>query len=249
MSKTILKNTAAIVLCGGMGTRIRPVLADVPKVLAPLGERTVLDIIISFFKKQGIQNIILAIGYGGDKIKKYCAAHQISDLTFSQESAPLGTGGALKKALALTRSNYVIVVNGDTLCPINYADLLNFHLKKNALLSMVLSLKSRLDTGGVKIDARDVILDYKERAASDSYPFMSSGVYIFRKEALDFMPSKEVFSLEYDFLPRLVSIGRCFGYPIKEAVIDIGTPERYQEAKDRIPNELISNYRPKSDAI
>ena len=230
----LLKNTSAIVLCGGLGTRLRPVLADIPKALAPIGEKPFLDILLFFLKQQGIQSVILAIGYGGDKIKKHCAQNQVLDLVFSEETSLLGTGGAFRKALAFAKGDQVIVVNGDTLCPINYADLLNFHLNKSALLSMVLTSKNRHDVGGVRIDAQGLILDYEERPAVDSHSFMSAGIYIFKKEVLALIPKQEVFSLEYDFLPKLVKTRQCFGYITKARAIDIGTPERYSEAQNLI---------------
>jgi len=228
----VLRNTSAIVLCGGLGTRLRPVLAQIPKALAPIGEDPLLDILLSYFKRQGIRDVILATGYGGDKIKNYYSRGQRFNLVFSEEPSPLGTGGALKKALTYAKSGQVIVVNGDTLCPINYADFLNFHLQKKALLSMVLSAKNRKDGGGARTDSEGLILDFEERSAVDTHPFISVGIYLLKKEAFKFMPEEEAFSLEYDFFPALVKTKRCFGYITKARAVDIGTPERYQGAKD-----------------
>lgn len=231
MFDELIKNTSVIVLCGGLGTRLRPVVPDTPKSLAPVGGRPFLDILLSFLKEQGLRHVILAVGYGGDKIKRHYAANRSFDVVFSEETTPLGTGGAFKKALPLTRSKEVIAVNGDTLCPIRYADLLRFHTENGALASLAITAKNRHDVGGVRIDARGLILDYEERPVAHTHPFMSAGTFVFQRDVRAHLPAQEVFSLERDVLPGLVEMRQCFGYSTSASALDIGTPERYAEAQ------------------
>ena len=235
MSRTDqLGKTSVIVLCGGLGTRLRPVLPDIPKALAPIGGRPFFDILFSFFGQQGIRHVILAIGHGGEKIKERYAAHELFDVVFSEETTPLGTGGALKKAFARAEGEEAVVMNGDTLCPINYADLVGFHREKQALLTIVVAARNRGDIGGVKLGAGGLVLDYTERPPLATHPFMGAGIYACNREILAHMPDREVFSLEYDVLPGVVHTRRCFGYLTKETPVDIGTPERYAAAQNGI---------------
>lgn len=232
----MFSKTRAIILCGGLGSRLRPVLTGVPKVLAPLGGRPLLDILLSFLKRQGIQNVILATGYGSEQIRKHCALSPIVKVIFSEESTPLGTGGALKKAASLVAGDYIFVLNGDTLCELDYADFFEFHLAQGALASIAVGPRNREDSGGVKIGTHNLILGYQERPRDSRYPFMSAGSYLLSKAAIALMPRREVFSLEHDFFPKLVKSGQCFGYVTHSPIIDIGTPERYLAAATSLPN-------------
>ena len=232
----MFNKTDVIVLCGGLGTRLRGLIGSQPKALALINGRPFLDICLSHLKKQGIKKAILAVGYSGDRIKSYCEKSDIIETVFSEEAEPLGTGGALKKALALTQSSQVMVLNGDTVCPIDYAKFLKFHIEKDALISMVVTAKKRADAGAIKMAANNLILEFRDGPARGNHPFMSAGIYLLARAAAALMPQEEIFSLEHDFFPKLVAAGKCFGYLTQSPVIDIGTPERYQAAQTSIQN-------------
>lgn len=234
MSKINLANTDVIVLCGGLGTRLRKVIGSQPKALAPINGRPFLDILLGYLKKQGFRKIILGTGYLGDRIKAYYENKPASGLKFSQESKPLGTGGALKKALALAASDHIFVLNGDTFCSLDYENFLKFHISKKALASFVIVPKNRSDSGSVSINNQGLLISYKERLEDKNYPLMSAGIYILSKKAFKFFPDKDIFSLEYDFFPKLMTSKKCFGYLTRASAIDIGTPERYAAAQSAI---------------
>jgi NDP-sugar pyrophosphorylase family protein len=218
-----------VILCGGQGTRRRPVIPDVPKVLAPVGGRPFLSLVLERVRAQGFQRIILCIGYGGGMVRK-AFEDEVPSLLFSEENEPLGTGGALKKALPLIQTEDFIVMNGDTFCPASLHALADFHRARRSALSLVLNRSARSDGGAIALDAHERITHFKEKESVVGTGFLSAGIYAMRKEVETFMPQTPTFSLEFDVFPTLIRSVPCFGFVADEEVIDIGTPKRYHEA-------------------
>ena len=138
-----LEKIDVVVLCGGRGERLRPVLFNQPKVLAKIEGKPFLDIVIDNLLLYGFKNMILSVGYPREQIKDHFNYEKNYNITFSEEEEPLGTGGALKKAKTLIRSNPFMVMNGDSICKVNLRSFLDFHTGKEALLSIVL-VRSRV---------------------------------------------------------------------------------------------------------
>jgi len=224
-----------VILCGGLGTRLKTLMPHRPKALAEIQGKPFLDIILEKLKREGFHDVILSIGYLGDQIRTHLQKKGDNRVVFSEEERPLGTGGALKRALSFVTTNTVLVLNGDTLFTFHLRDLLDFHRAKGAIFSMALTKQIREDGGGVHLDTHGTISSFSEK--SKPAPFINAGVYAVEKKIMNFMPSAETFSLEHDFFPSLVRQERCFGFPTKSEIIDIGTPERYQEAQ-RYAQEL-----------
>ena len=239
-----LKEIDALILCGGFGRRLAPVLGDKPKVLAEIDGRVFLDILIDNLLRFGFRRIILSVGYKKekimdrfrDKIKKI-----EYDLIFSEEEIPLGTGGALKKAESLIKSNTFLAMNGDSFCDVDFNKLLDSHIDRKALLTMVLvRSKTAQDYGSIKLDSSCRIVDYKEKIASGGERIVNAGIYLMQKDVFSKMPDDgAIFSLEYDFFPKIKEID-CFGYMADSELLDIGTRERYEKAKLFFRNRLIS---------
>lgn len=229
--------SSVIILCGGLGTRLRPLISDKPKVLAKIGDRTFLDILINNTSSYGFKNIILCIGHLKDHIKKhfdYCCNDYYNyndyNIKFSEESEPLGTGGALKNAELLIDSDPFIVTNGDSICDINFKEFINFHIDKKALLSMALARSSiPKDYGTVVLDNSSKIINFNEKSVDNNNALINAGIYIMQKDIFSYMPKQKTFSLEYDLFPKLCN-DRFYGFMIKGEIIDIGTPERYERA-------------------
>ncbi len=229
-----LKEIDVVILCGGLGTRLRPVVSDRPKVLAKIGERTFLDILINDLTLYGFKNIILCVGYLKEQIKNFFNYTKDYNITFSEEEEPFGTGGALKRAKPLIKSNPFMVMNGDSICKINFHDFYEFHVNKKAILSMALvRAKATQDFGSVVLDDSQRIVSFKEKIASRDECLINAGIYIMQKDIFSSMPDENRFSLEYDFFPKLIE-ERCFGFMINSELIDIGTPERYKKAHQLI---------------
>lgn len=239
-----------VILCGGLGKRLRPIVYDSPKVLAKMGDTTFLDILINNILSQGSRNITLCVGHLKDHIKRHFYYdnnnnddHNNNDysIKFSEEEEPLGTGGALKNAITSTRSETFIAMNGDSVCKVNFRDLINFHIGKNALLSMVLvrSLTSN-DYGTVVLGDSQRVISFNEKTADNKESLINAGIYIMQKNILDRMPKLKAFSLEYDLFPKLCN-DRFYGFVTEGEVIDIGTPERYKKATDILTGHIAKH--------
>ncbi len=230
-----------IILCGGFGKRLMPIISDKPKVLAKIRDKVFLDIIIENILSYGFKNIILCIGHLKDKIKEhYNYINYINcNIIYSEEDQPLGTGGALKNAQNLINNDPFIVMNGDSICDINFINLINFHINKNALLSMVLSEyispNSTLHSyGNVDVDKSQRIINFNEKSSYNrNNKLINGGIYVMQKEIFNYMPQNN-FSLEYHLFPKIIDEHRCYGFLTDKMVIDIGTPERYKKAIELI---------------
>jgi NDP-sugar pyrophosphorylase family protein len=224
---------AAVILCGGMGTRLRAVVSDRPKVLAEVAGRPFLDILIERLADAGVADVVLSVGYLRDQIKDHYAGTHI---LFAEEVAPLGTGGGVKNAEKFLGAgdHAVLIMNGDSWITggLDLAALKKFHADRDALVTMVLAKpRTDKDYGVVIVDDTRRIIHYHEKVDQPGEHFMSAGIYLMDKRAFDLMPAAATaFSLEADFFPKLVG-GAFYGFPIGGDVVDIGTPERFAAAQ------------------
>ncbi len=225
--ETIFKNIDALILCGGQGTRLRPVISDKPKILADVGGKPFIEILLDNLASNGFRRIIFGVGHLKEKIIEYFQARPRKDflIGFSKEETPLGTGGAVKKAKPLIKSEHFLVMNGDCLFSVDFEKFYQSHLAKKAVLSMVLgnAIDVYSNCGRVILASDNKILSFNEKQN-----LISAGIYFMRKDVFNFMPFEESFSLEYDFFPKIMDYS--YGFVSNEEFIDIGTPERYQKA-------------------
>jgi D-glycero-alpha-D-manno-heptose 1-phosphate guanylyltransferase len=227
-----------LILCGGLGTRLRAVTGDAPKVMASVQGGPFLDFLLRYLIKQGARRVILCAGYKAQEIAAYYKAKfsQI-DLILSVEKEPLGTGGALKNAQALVSSKYVFGLNGDCFTPVDYKALLAFHQQKSAAATLVgVRIEGNKDFGTLVINAKDEITAFKEKFVTDQVQYISAGIYCFNRDVFGLMPEGK-FSIEYDFFPKMIGRG-FYGHKVTAPFIDIGTPERFEWAKEHL-NEML----------
>ena len=225
----------ALILAGGKGTRLQSVLRDLPKPMAPIGNKPFLEYLVLQLKQWGITDIIFSIGYKGEIIKSYFNDSGKWGVTieYSEEDVPLGTGGAVKKAENIIGSDSFLVLNGDSFCPVNLAELMDFHIQKKALVSVVMvESTNTADYGRITLDDRSRIVRFEEKAGPKGESYISAGIYMFEKRVLSMIPPDLHYSLEYDLFPDLVSKD-FFGFVAEQELVDIGTPERYERA-DRL---------------
>lgn len=229
-----LEQMDVVILCGGLGKRLMPVVSDRPKPMAEINGRPFLDILIRYAGSYGFRRFILCIGHMGDTIKKYYGDNpDIFEMVFSEETVPLGTAGAVKNAEALIHTDTFLVMNGDSFCQANLSEFTAFHRNNKAKLSIVLvKSENPQDCGTVKVDGRNRIISFNEKVAADVNGLNNGGIYCFEKEVLSLIQCGRSSSLEYDLFPRMVG-KECYGYITRESMIDIGTPERYEEAGRR----------------
>ncbi len=228
-----LEGIDVLILCGGMGKRLKKISGPLPKPMVKINERPFLDIIINYLAGFGFKRFILGTGYRGDIIDDYYTKKPKKGLNilFSREKTPLDTGGAVKNAGRLIKSKFFFVLNGDSFCKFNPFKFMSFHKKKKALVSILLRKESKgSDYGEIKIDSYSRILSFNEKNRKVNKCLINAGVYIFDAKIFKLMPLSSKFSLERNLFPKL-SGGGIFGYKNSGSFIDIGTPERYLKAK------------------
>jgi len=229
----------AIILVGGEGKRLRSVINDVPKPMAPIKGIPFLEYLILQLKKQNIKDLIFSTGYKGSIIKNYFQDGDNWDINieYSEEDKPLGTGGALRKAGELIDDEQFIVMNGDSFFDIEFKQLISFHEEKQAVATISLAYAETLERyGHVEIGNDGEITKFIEKGNSVSAGHVNGGIYILNSELINKIPLGQV-SLETEVLPNLINRG-LFGMKFKSFFIDIGKPEEYQ----RICKEPVLLY-------
>jgi NDP-sugar pyrophosphorylase family protein len=234
----------AIVLCGGAGLRLRDVTGSGPKSMATIAGRPFLELLLKQLQRSGFERAILAVGYQRDVIRAYFGerAHGLH-LVYSDESSPLGTGGALRNAADLVQSDTVLIMNGDSYTD---ADLIQFvvdHDGSEADASMiVVPVDGRNDCGSVLLDQNDRLVRFEEKQGPSGAKYLNAGIYLVSRSLLFDIPAGLQISLERELLPRWLKEGKYVkGFVHSGMCVDIGTPERYQGAQDRLAKAEVQD--------
>jgi NDP-sugar pyrophosphorylase family protein len=235
-----LKDVTAAILAGGMGTRLRSVLADRPKVLAPVHGRPYLTHLLDQLAAAGISAVVLLTGHGAGQVSETLgASYADMRLIHSPEVKPLGTGGALRNALSKLTSADVLLQNGDSWCDVELADFLKFHRMNDAELSVVLvkaADPSRF--GQVRVAADERVVCFEEKTAGGS-GWINAGIYLIARSLIREIQAEQDVSLEREMIPRWIQEGKkVFGYRHTGRFLDIGTPESYAAAERFIPKSV-----------
>lgn len=221
----------AIVLAGGQGTRLRSVVADVPKPMAPIGARPFLSYVMEYLIAQGVEHIILATGYMHEVIESYYgASYQNAALTYSIEREPLGTGGGILQASRYAKTDDVCIVNGDTIFPVNLQSLVAVHTANQADITMSLKKMVDFDRYGVVRTAASRVIGFESKRYVQT-GFINGGIYMMNIRSLQALRLPERFSFEADLLERYVAELRMYAYESDASFIDIGVPEDYRLAQ------------------
>lgn len=225
----------AIILAGGLGTRLRSIVSDLPKCMAPVAGRPFLFYVINYLRSQGIDKFIFSLGYKHEIIEEYLK-DQFSTLRYECviEEEPLGTGGAIQLACRLAAEHHVLVANGDTLFKINGKELFSFHIDYDADCTLALKPMQQFDRYGVvELADNATVKRFKEKQLYES-GLINGGLYILNvKNFLDKkFPSK--FSFEKDYLERYYQEGKIYGMIQDNYFIDIGIPEDYKRAQEEL---------------
>lgn len=231
MSIEQYKTLPVIILAGGFGTRLRTVVGELPKVLAPVCGRPFLEYLFNDLLNSGFNNIILSLHYKAEQIikflKEYEHAHSKIKLQYVIEPKPMGTGGALRyvvKELNLLRD--LIAMNGDTYAP--GAALTVARNSKQGRISMgVLEVEETERFGTVVLNENGAIGNMLEKDATSGSHMINCGVYRLNGACLMSIQN-DVFSLERDFFPRLALRGELQSVTVNSEFIDIGVPEDYR---------------------
>lgn len=218
----------AIILAGGLGTRLRSVVSDVPKCMAPVNGVPFIHFIIIYLKKEGIDHFIFSLGYKSEIVIDYVnKTFTDLDIDYVIEDSPLGTGGAIKLACSKAKSSDVLILNGDTLFNINLKDFSAFHHDKKADFSVALKeMRNFSRYGSVEIDKNYAIKAFHEKTYCEK-GFINGGVYALNVNCFLHEPLPGVFSFEKDFLERNTGKKKFYGLECDYYFIDIGIPEDY----------------------
>jgi len=228
-----MNNITSLILSGGFGTRLKSVWSSAPKVMATVNGDYFLSYLLNQLVHANINNLILCVGYLSEQIELvYKNKYQNLKISYSNESNPLGTGGAVFNALPLINSKYVLVMNGDSYCNVNIQNFYSWHIQKNARASIVLTHSKEIKRYG-QIDLNQdesIQAFYEKKQSKQSSGLINAGIYIFNVDLLKEISYKIPCSLEYDIFPKLIE-NNFYGYQTQTDFIDIGTPESYAQAK------------------
>lgn len=227
----------AIILAGGLGTRLKDTVPDLPKPMAPIKNRPFLEYQMDYWMNQGINKFILSVGYLSDSIINYFGyKYQDAIIEYSIESNPLGTGGALVQAIK-NLSEPVLVINGDTFFEVDLQVLYSFHCSNESIFTLALyKVNASNRYLGIDIANSGRILEFSGTNREPlSAQLVNGGAYIVDPltiNTLNFKSSGKL-SLENDILIRLLDeMLPLFGKEFKGKFIDIGLPKDYNRAKD-----------------
>jgi D-glycero-alpha-D-manno-heptose 1-phosphate guanylyltransferase len=221
----------AIILAGGFGTRLRSVLPDLPKPMAPIQDKPFLAYLLTYLKSQGITQVILPVHYMAEKIMAYFQSQYAGiSIHFIQEDQPLGTGGAIMNALtAYHAANPIFVINGDTFVKLDYQAMYDQHVHANASMTMALRHVDDASRYGKVITQDKRIVEFMEKGEQGP-GFINAGVYLIQPDLFAKYHLPQQFSFEQDFLfTHLAEINAevCIA---NDYFIDIGIPEDYARA-------------------
>ena len=225
----------AILLCGGMGTRLRSVVSDRPKPMADICGKPFLQYLLEMLREKGITEVIFALGYMGEMIEEYFQDGSAFGLkiAYSYEEEPLGTGGAIRNALPKILEEEVLVLNADTYFPMDYQGLYRFHQENDGDFSLATRAVTDISRyGAVRRDAAGRIMVWNEKLEDGGQPLageINGGIYVMKKSLIAEIPEGKQ-SLEQDCIPKWLSEGkRIFGLPFDGYFMDIGIPKDYQQ--------------------
>lgn len=222
----------AAVLVGGFGTRLRSAVPNLPKPLAPVGGRPFVTFLLDHLEKNGIERVILCTGFCGEKVREVIGTrYGRLRIVYSQEREALGTGGALKRAVALQEGHTVLALNGDSFCDFYLADFLDWHSSRASKCSVVLAyVPDASRFGSVRIGVEGLVEEFCEKQPYIAGGWINAGVYLISRDILEQMPAEIEISLEREVFPGLVG-DVLYGYQGCSRFIDIGTPESLSTAE------------------
>jgi D-glycero-alpha-D-manno-heptose 1-phosphate guanylyltransferase len=226
-----LDGVTAVILAGGLGTRLRPAIADRPKVLAPVAGMPFLSYLLKQLGRAKVSEAVLLLGYGANQVRTEFGERQFGmNLRYSVETELLGTGGAIRLALPILRGKTLLVMNGDSYCNLDVRAFVDYHRAQGGRVSLTLTwVEDASRFGRVALDRDDRITRFEEKGPLSGSGWINAGIYLIDRDLFEAVPPNSHISLERELLPAWVSNNDVFGFRGKE-FIDIGVPESYAQA-------------------
>lgn len=228
----------AIILAGGFGTRLRQVVPDLPKPMAPVEGRPFLEILLTFLSRKGFQRVVLSLGYMADKVASHFGAHFAGmELIYVIEKTPLGTGGAVRLSLTKCKSDHVFVFNGDTFLDLEVAKVEEHWKVHNKPIIVSRKIQDTARYGRLE-NLGGRVIGFSEKGIVGP-GFINAGCYVLPTDILDDFVLGKPFSLEEDFLAKTVETYRFDLFITKGHFIDIGVPEDYVRAQKELSGVFL----------
>jgi NDP-sugar pyrophosphorylase family protein len=236
---TCLNDIDLVILAGGFGTRLRPVVPDRPKALALVDGVPFLRRYLDWMGGFGARRVILALGFQAEMVKDFVKSEDWHGMGIesSVETEPLGTGGAVRAVLPLIRAQTALVANGDSFTRVDVCRFVDFHRRKRARVSLLLTWQpdaarfARVETG-----EDDAVAGFHEKPSDAAGGYINAGLYLMSREAIGEIPAGRPVSIEKDVFPKFCGHG-FYGMKGEFPFIDIGTPESYRRAAEFFQQE------------
>ena len=244
----------AIVLGGGFGTRLRPLSCTRPKLLFPVANRPLLDWTLERLAKSGIEEVVLAVNYMAEAfVRRYGNSTYGMKITYSKEARPLRTGGPIKKAEKLVgRGGPFLVLNGDILTNMDYAELLKKHKEKKATATIALCRVEDPSRYGIaELTKNNRIRKFVEKPDRRKAPgnLANAGIYVLEPELFDYIPGGRPVSIENEVFPKLAEEGKIYGHSFNGLWVDIGEPADYLKANWLLLDTVVKKSQLEKDVI
>ncbi len=224
--------STAMILAGGVGSRLRSVVSDRPKVLAAIHGRPFLTYLLDVLEDAGLRRVVLCTGYMAESVEAALGAtYGAMRLVYSPETTLLGTGGAIRAALGMADSGSVLIMNGDSFCEADLPALADLHRQRQANATILLTeVPDTGRFGRVRIDDAGRLLEFEEKGLHAGPGWINAGIYLVERQLLESIPAGRAVSLERDVFPGWIGQG-LYGYPVQGRFLDIGTPESFAAAE------------------
>ncbi len=225
----------AIVLAGGLGTRLRERVPDLPKPMAPVAGRPFLEYVLDRVIDAGIRDIVLSVGYRAEAIQTHFGQeYRGAIMRYAVEREPLGTGGAIAFAMRGLGIEPVLILNGDTLLQLDYGALLEWYERNPSTVAMVLRTVPDVSRYGTVVMRGERVSGFREKGKAGR-GLINAGVYIVRGEVFTICKLAGSFSFEKDVLQSHLGRIRPRAYVTDGYFIDIGIPEDFERAQRELP--------------
>ena len=223
-----LREVPCLILVGGLGTRLRAVVRDIPKPMAPIAGKPFLEYLVRWVRRSGVTKLAMCVGHRAESIQQYFQDGRDLglDIKYAVEDRPLGTWGAIRQAAEALVEPFFFVLNGDSWLDVELNRLLHFHAATGAVATIAAAEVNDCSRfGTLQADSSGAILGFHEKSGGEGRGMVNGGVYVFSREMLSLAPAGAS-SLEQDVFPKLVGRG-LYAMPVRGYFVDIGVPDEY----------------------
>lgn len=234
MSAAALQDLSVVILVGGLGTRLRSVLADMPKPMALVNNKPFLEILVAQVARAGFRNVVLCVGYRADAIETHFGDGQSHGvrMRYAREKELLGTAGALRNAQELIDSDTFVVMNGDSYCAVDFSKMSAQHQDLGAAATIAaIETADCSRYGRLQLEPDGAVAGFIEKAQASGAGWISAGIYFLQRSVLAPLAPGKPASMERDIFPALAQQHALYAFKTSGLFIDIGIPSELERAQ------------------